>query len=76
MNTLESLKVEMQEKIQKGLKENKGIEEIEKELLHDLLDLRRKQTISIPELEELFKGVKSTTQMLKKKVNELRSITG
>lgn len=68
MDKLESLK----NLAKKLLTEGKTNDEVETILLHQLLDMRKRQEVTIPELESLFRKVKQTMTALQ----ELRSLTG
>jgi|DewCreStandDraft_4_1066084.scaffolds.fasta_scaffold99679_1 flagellar motor switch protein FliG len=74
--TLDELREDLEKKIAALRKRGKSDNEIQKEMLDYLLDLRKQGAISIPELDELFSRVQATSEALKKKLEELRSLTG
>ncbi len=74
--TLDDVREELEKKIADLRKRKKSDEEIQKEMLDYLLDLRKQGALSIPELDELFSRVQATSVALKKKLEELRSLTG
>ncbi len=74
--TLDEMHEDLEKKIAALRKRGKSDDAIQKEMLDYPLDLRKQGAISIPELDELFRRVQATSEALKKKLEELRSLTG
>lgn len=75
MATLESFREQLQKMAEDLVKKGERSEVIEKELLRVLMEMKKQQQLSIPELEELVKRTKDITDRLKNKVEELNSLT-
>lgn len=76
MVNLESLREELSERAKALRKKGFTQEEMERELLHFLMEQKRKQEFTIPELEELVTRSKEISSRLSEKVERLKGLSG